>query len=196
MMTIVGEAVVEDAVLGAEFACDLAKCHGACCTLKGGRGAPLNDEEVEIIHRLYPAVERYLPEEHRAQIAREGMTEGEPGSFATVCLDGRACVFVYYEGPVAMCAFERAFLAGEIDWRKPISCHLFPIRIRYGTPNVVRYEQIEECAPGRKAGRANGTRLHSFLRDPLERALGSSWYREAQEAAGHPSDGSDGPGRA
>jgi hypothetical protein len=176
-MFIIGEAIIEDQLADEKFACDPAVCKGACCTIEGGRGAPLEDEEVEEIRRCFPAVERFLPGRSLFTIKRAGLVEGRPGDYATPCVDGRECVYVCFEQGVARCGFERAFLAGATKWRKPISCYLFPIRIRRFGQEFLRYEQIDECAAGRKRGAAEGISLWEFLKDPLVRKFGTSWYQ-------------------
>ncbi len=173
---MIGEAVVEDEVARERFACDVLQCKGACCTLPGGRGAPLEDDEVREIEKAFPEAKRYLSPEHLRAIQENGMVEGVPGSFATVCIDYRDCVFVYYEGEVARCALERAYVEGKTKWRKPISCHLFPIRVSKGYSDRLRYEQITECKPGRRKGKADSVPLYEYLKEPLVRKYGEAWY--------------------
>jgi hypothetical protein len=176
-MFVIGEVIIDDQLSGEKFACDPAACKGACCTIEGGRGAPLEDEEVEEIRKCFPAVERYLPGRSLLTIKKAGLVEGRRGDYATPCVDGRECVYVYFEQGIARCSFERAFLAGETGWRKPISCHLFPIRIRRFGQEFLRYEQIDECAAGRRRGDAEEIPLSEFLMEPLVRKFGPVWYR-------------------
>jgi len=185
-MFIVGNAILEDDLADARFACDLEGCRGACCCLEGGRGAPLADDEVTEIERAYPVVRDSLPAEHRAVLERVGLVDGGPGGFATTCVNDRACAFVYYDGEIARCAFERAYLDGRLSWRKPLSCHLFPIRVGRVFHDALRYEQISECMPGRVRGKRDGVRLTSFLREPLTRAYGTQWYAELQARTHRP----------
>jgi hypothetical protein len=175
-MFIVGEAVIDDDVAQASFCCDLTVCKGACCCLAGGRGAPLEDAEVIEIERAYPLVKRYLSEHHIRMIETEGLVEGRPGDFATVCISERECVFTCFQGGIAHCGFETAFIDGQTSWRKPLSCHLFPIRVRKFGREFVRYEQIEECHAGRARGQNEQIQLYDFLRTPLVRKYGDSWY--------------------
>ncbi len=175
-MFTIGEIHVEEEVAGVRFACNLSACKGACCTLEGGRGAPVTDLEVEEMRKALPAVEKYLPAAHREVIARKGVVDGFEGNYATHCYRDRACVFVYYEGGIAKCAFERAFLNGEIEWRKPLSCHLFPIRSSNGLMKKLRYEEISECAPAVVRGGTERIPLYRFLKDALVRAYGEAWY--------------------
>jgi hypothetical protein len=175
-MFVIGQALVEDDVGKASFCCDLDACKGACCCLEGGRGAPLEDCEVGEIRRAFPVVRGYLPDESLRVIDDRGLVEGIPGDYTTPCVGNRECVYVYLDGDVAKCSFERAYLEGKISWRKPISCHLFPIRVRRFGEDFVRYEQIDECAPGRARGENERIRLRHFLKVPLVRRFGEPWY--------------------
>lgn len=176
-MFIIGEAVIEDDLGCEKFACDPGACKGACCTLEGGRGAPLEDREVEEIRRAFPAVRAFLPPRNLEAIREAGQVEGRPGDYATPCVESRECVYVYFDGDIARCSFERAFLAGETLWRKPISCHLFPVRVRRFGEDYLRYEQIDECAAGRRRGASEGVPLSDFLKEPLVRKFGAAWYQ-------------------
>ncbi len=177
-MFIIGEAVIDDAAATASFCCELKKCKGACCTLQGGRGAPLEDDEVLEIQKAYPSAKNYLSQRSINVIEGLGMVEGSPGRYTTTCIDNRDCVFVYYDGDVAKCSLERAYEEGDTDWRKPLSCHLFPIRIRPFGQDFLRYEQIDECKPGREHGEQKNVPLRNFLKEPLVRKYGGRWYRE------------------
>jgi hypothetical protein len=180
-MFVIGETVVDDAVAQANFCCDVELCKGACCTLEGGRGAPLEDDEVLEIEKAYPIVKRYLDERNIRAIENSGLYDGSPGDFATNCIERRECVFSYFENGIAKCSFEKAFLQGETDWQKPVSCHLFPLRVRKSGRETVRYEHIEECNPGRVLGELHKTKLYDFLRAPLVRKFGEGWYKSLVE---------------
>lgn len=181
-MFVIGEAVIDDAISRVSFRCDLAVCQGACCCIAGGRGAPLADEEVQEIHRALPVVSRYLSEASLRTIETLGPVEGAWGDYATTCIDERECVFVTLQDGIALCAFERAYRDGAIAWQKPLSCHLFPIRVRGGSPPALRYEEIPECRGGRERGRHERTPLYEFLREPLVRRFGQAWYDEFRRA--------------
>ncbi len=164
--------LLEQRVLEAEFSCDLARCKGACCTMSGGAGAPVKDDEVDSVREAVNAAMPYLSDRSKVYLQEHGPLEGTPGNWATACIDNKACVFVKFEGDVATCAIEKAFHAGESSFRKPISCHLFPIRIAdFGGP-YLHYEQFDECGPGREKGKADGTRLVESVSSALSRAYG------------------------
>ena len=159
------------------FGCDLSVCKGACCTMPGAAGAPILESEIAELKRVYPKVKKYLQKDAFAVIEKKGLWQEErDGTLTIPAIRGRDCIFVTYEGDVAHCAIEKAHRNGEISgFPKPISCHLFPIRI-YPTakPDAyhVLYEEIDECEGGRVLGHVEQIPLMDFLRHPLIRALG------------------------
>lgn len=175
-MIIVDGIEIDQQVVDARFACDLSQCKGACCTLHGGSGAPLLDEELNEIAKALPIVEKYLSVEHKEEIKKSGYAEKIGDHFSTVCYDHRACVFVYYDDGTAHCTFEKAFLAGELSWRKPLSCHLFPVRVSADPSVRLRFEYISECSAALDRGKSQNTPLPVFLRDALTRLYGKEWY--------------------
>jgi len=180
-MFAVGPTLISDALLGAAFACDLGACHGACC-VEGDRGAPLEPEERAELEAALPVVHARLRPEARAVITREGVWEGDDDEgYATTTVGGRECVFVTYRGRVALCALQQAYHEGKLGWEKPLSCHLYPIRIeRYGdgpeAVDVLNYERIELCSPAEKHGRKTRAALAHTLARPLTRRYGPDWY--------------------
>ncbi|MBI5464909.1 MAG: DUF3109 family protein [Ignavibacteriales bacterium] len=179
-MFVIQEIEVRPEIALSAFACDVTACKGTCCTMSGDRGAPLLDEELKEIEAALPVVKKYLHRDHLQEIERYGAYEGSDGDWATRCIAHRACVFVVYEGSIAQCAFETAFFNKEISWQKPLSCHLFPIRIDRGNSERLRYEYISECQPALQRGTRQKTWLSDFLKDALIRAYGKAWYEEFQ----------------
>ncbi len=175
-MFVLGKVFVAEDIPRSKFCCDLPLCRGACCTIEGERGAPLRDDEVQEVVRAFPVVRPYLSRRALTIIESRGLYEGNPGDFATPCVDNRECVFAYLEDGTARCSFDHAFRGGKSTWRKPLSCHLFPIRVRNSGTDVLYYHQIEECRAGRECGRKRNTTLREFLREPLVRAYGKDWY--------------------
>lgn len=174
------QTIVDDPIPSIKFACDISACKGACCTLAGGLGAPLLNEEIVELERSFPIVKSTLPAEHLETIAQYGFYEGKPDSYTTKCCNNQACVFVTYEDGIARCAIEKAFMDGKIEWRKPLSCHLFPIRVDHEITERLRYERIAECNSALCRGEHEQIYLSNFLKDPLLRAFGFSWYRDFQ----------------
>lgn len=162
-----------------EFACDLSVCKGACCTMPADAGAPILYSEIAELERVFPVVKKYLSEQSLATIAKTGLWQREPnGSHTIPAIRGRDCIFVMYDNDnsgIAYCAIERAYRNGEIEgFPKPISCHLFPIRIYPTGENTfeIVYEAISECKGGRTRGKREHIPLLNFLESPLVRALG------------------------
>ncbi len=182
-MFVVGDALISDDMLDAPFACNLGACLGACC-VQGDSGAPLEPEERAVLEAIVPRVRKYMAPEALKVIDRDGVWEEvEPGEYATTCVDAAECVFVTYEGPVAKCAIQKAHRAGRIDFPKPLSCHLFPLRIeRIGDFEVINYEQIAMCDPARKYGRRRGVALIDAVQEALVRKFGASWFDAFREA--------------
>ncbi len=168
--------LVNNEVLQTRFYCDLNKCKGACCTLESEYGAPLLEEELPVMEEALPIALEYLPEEHRAIIEKKNFFERKDGELVTRSVNNRACVFVFYENQVAKCAYERAYFEGRIKFRKPISCHLFPIRINNFMGEVLKYERFSECTPALETGIKENTTIAEFCKDSLERKYGTEWY--------------------
>jgi hypothetical protein len=182
-MFVIGEISVHESVATTRFACDLHQCKGACCTFPGGRGAPLRDSELSEIESVFPVIAASLPKEHLEAVRENGLIDGTPGNYATQCVDGKACVFVYVDEGIARCAIERAFFEGKVSWRKPISCHLFPIRIgRDG--REIHFEHFSECAPALRKGEHEQIPVHAFVKDSLERAFGADWTNQLTNTIG------------
>ena len=182
-MFAVGNILISDDLLEAPFACNLGACHGACC-VQGDSGAPLEADERERLEEVLPAVRHRLRPEAVEVIEECGVWEEVgAGQYATTCVGQAECVFVTYRGPVASCAIHEAALEGKVDWPKPISCHLYPVRIEgLGEYEALNYEQVGICEPGVRHGRREGAQLADFLRQPLVRRYGEAWYREFEAA--------------
>jgi hypothetical protein len=174
MVAIEGITLDED-ILNSKFLCDLTQCKGACCTFPGEYGAPLLNSEIKAMNDCVEAASEYLSERSKQVLKDEGFYEGFSGTYTTVCIDKQDCVFVYYDDDIAKCALEKAFLNGKTNFRKPVSCHLFPIRVRkYGGFHLY-YEKIEECNPGIEKGLNENVLLTSTVRDALVRSFGEEW---------------------
>jgi hypothetical protein len=177
-MFSVRNITVGASITDAKFACNLSRCKGACCTMPGPKGAPLTEDETHEIEKAFPLIKKYLNEDHLRAIDERGLVERSGGEITTNCFEHRACVFVTYENGIAKCSFEKAFFQNEIGWRKPLSCHLFPIRVDHGFDDYLRYESIPECAPAVERGQAESIELSDFLKAALVRMYGEDWYEE------------------
>ncbi len=173
-----GSVLVNNEILQAKFTCDLLKCKGACCTMESEYGAPITENEIEIIEENLDIIFEYLSDGNKESIEKNGFSEIKEGELLIKSIDNKDCVFSYYEGDVAKCGIEKAYFDERIDFRKPISCHLFPIRVAdFGGP-VLRYEKYSECLPAIELGEKTGLTVAEFCKDALVRAYGEEWYNE------------------
>ncbi|HEX2869210.1 MAG TPA: DUF3109 family protein [Ignavibacteriales bacterium] len=181
VLQIDGVTVRKD-IVDSHFVCDLSKCKGACCTMESEYGAPIKKEEIEAIAKALPVVKEYLSPKHIQEIDDQGFWEEKEGELLTRSVNNRACVFVYYEGDIAKCAVEKAFKEGKIGVNKPISCHLFPIRVSRFGGDILRYERIPECYAAVENGVKLGVKIADFCRESLLRLYGESWFEKLNVA--------------
>jgi len=180
----VGNIVVRKEIVETHFKCDLLKCKGACCTFESHYGAPLKWEEISSINSVLSEVVHYLPSLHRSEIEKKGFYEVKDDEPLIRSIDNKACVFVYYENGIAKCGMEKAFIDGKTDFRKPISCHLFPIRVSDFGGDVLRYERLNECQPAIELGKKENTTVAEFCEEPLSRLYGKEWFSQFMELTG------------
>lgn len=184
-MLQIEKALVSLDVLEKKFVCELGACKGACC-VEGDSGAPLEDEEVQIIEDIYPIVEKHMTPEGKKAVAKQGKwVIDDDGDKVTPLVKNKECAYTYKskEG-IVFCAIEKAFLEKEISFQKPISCHLYPIRItKYEAYDAVNYETNRLCIPARINGEKLGVPLYKFVKVPLIRKYGEKWYNELALAA-------------
>lgn len=191
-MIVLNDILLDEHILTQPFSCDVKKCKGACCTMEGGAGAPLRNDELDSIQASVEAALPYLSEQSARIIREKGWLIADGDGLATRCIDDRDCVFVFYDGDVAKCALERAYFNGESTFRKPLSCHLFPVRVADFGGDYLYYERIEECTPALARGEATGETVLTTTQSALERAYGSEWTHAAVELARHiQQDGND-----
>ena len=185
---------IDRKIISTQFLCELSSCKGACCTFPGGSGAPVRDDEREILQACWEQVRADVPEEHRREVELYGLFEHDGEELTLRCYDDRACVFVCYDGDVAKCAIQNRYYKGDLDWEKPLSCHLFPIRVRRGKTDRLRFEEFSECRSALDAGREQKLPLVTFLEAPLRRAFGEDFYLRLREKsdAYHGTNGEDG----
>ncbi len=173
--TEIGDIILNNKIFSTHFSCDLEKCKGACCTMQSDYGAPVLENEIEVINRYLEQVKEILPPKSVKVIEKEGFWEEKEGQLLLASIDKRDCVFVYYDNDIAKCAFEKLYFQQKIDFRKPISCHLFPIRVsEFGGP-VLRFEKYRDCEPALIRGRETNTSVAEFCSEALARAFGQSF---------------------
>ncbi len=180
-MIIIDNILVSDELVQEQFVCDLMKCKGGCC-VDGDAGAPLAPEERANIDEVLPVVKEYLNEQSLAEIEKQGnyVWDNEFG-WVTPAIDGGICVYaVTDQMGVVKCGIEQAYRDGKINWKKPISCHLFPVRIKRsdsGNQEYVNYEPREDlCKPACKLGKKLKVPVYQFLKEPLIRQYGEAFY--------------------
>jgi hypothetical protein len=186
-MVEIGRTIISLDIFEKQFLCDILKCKGACC-IEGDSGAPLTDEEAEIIERDYSTFENLLPKKHKKEIEKQGFSLiDSDGDLVTPLVNDRQCAYSYYnDNGILKCAIEKAHFEGKTKFRKPVSCHLFPIRIsEYKRFDAINYEKLDICKPGRACGVSEKLPLYKFLKDPLIRKYGTEWYKDVQIAGEH-----------
>ena len=184
-MIQVDDKIISFDVFEKRFVCDLSACKGACC-VEGDAGAPLTDKELDILPYIYNEVKPYMRTEGIAEIEKQGFfVVDADGDNTTPLVNNKECAFVVFdENQMAKCTIEQAYNDGKIDFKKPISCHLFPIRIKeYCDFDAVNYEAINICKPACDCGEQLQIPVYSFLKEPLIRLYGEDWYGKLTEAA-------------
>ncbi|MDE6006486.1 MAG: DUF3109 family protein [Muribaculaceae bacterium] len=167
------------------FVCDLDACLGQCC-IDGDAGAPLGEEEAEKIAEVLPKIENELAPRALEAIREEGASYTDPdGDLVTQIVDGRDCIYTCYApGGKCLCALEKAYRAGQIPDVKPISCRLYPVRIKqYDSFTAVNLHRWKICRPAETLGKKLGIRAYQFLKEPLIARFGKDWYDELELAA-------------
>lgn len=184
-MIQIQQTLLSDDIFEETFICDLCKCKGQCC-VDGESGAPLTNEEFNQINEILPEIWNDLSPTAQEVINEQGIAYTDyDGELVTSIIKGEECVFTYFdENGICKCAIDNAYKEGRISVEKPISCHLYPIRLtEYEEYTAVNYHRWSICEPAVKLGRKNGLPLYRFLKEPLIRKFGEEWYNEVCEAS-------------
>lgn len=183
-MLQIGDVILSLDIVEKKFLCDIGKCKGACCE-HGDAGAPLEAEEEAILEEIYPQVKPFLREEGILAIEEQGFAVLDiEADLVTPLRDGKECAFTIYEGGIAQCGIEKAYEAGLIDFKKPISCELYPIRAKkYSSFEGLNYDQWDLCKVAEVLGEKKGLPVYKFLKNPLIRKYGETWYEELEKTA-------------
>jgi hypothetical protein len=181
-MIQIGETIVSQVAFEHAFCCDLSKCKGACC-VEGDAGAPLLPSEVPILESIQDAIRPFLRPEGLAALEAQGVAvKDHDGEWVTPLVDGRECAYVTFDEGVAKCGIEQAAAAGAVDWPKPISCHLYPIRVtKYQDFDALNVHHWKVCEPACSLGQELKLPVFRFLQGALVRAYGPAWMEEAEE---------------
>lgn len=179
-----GKTIVSEEILEEDFVCNLSACHGACC-VDGDAGAPLDEDETKILEEIYPAVKPFLRQEGIDAIESQGTwVTGHDGDFETPLINGRDCAYVIYDGKTALCGIEQAYNQKIISWKKPVSCHLYPIRIKaFSDFSAVNYHKWYICSDACTLGKELQVPVYKFVKEALIRKFGESWYEELEKVA-------------
>jgi hypothetical protein len=183
-MLRIGDTIFSFDILEKKFRCDLPQCLGNCCRY-GDSGAPLSVEETLILEDIWGEVKPYLRSEGIDTIERTGRSVKDfENDWVTPLIHNEECAYTTLSDGIYFCAIEQAWADGKITFRKPLSCHLFPIRMKqYSDFRAVNYQEIAICKPGRESGKEKGVYVYEFLKEPLVRALGEELYTELCIAA-------------
>ncbi|MDP5101500.1 MAG: DUF3109 family protein [Nonlabens sp.] len=180
-----GKTIVSDDLLEKEFVCNLTACKGACC-VAGEAGAPLEQKELDILDREYEKIKPYLRPEGIAAIQSQGTwIERESGELETPLVNGAECAYTTFsENGTALCGIEAAYRDGATQFYKPVSCHLYPVRIQeYTDFKAVNYHKWDICDPACALGEELSVPVYKFLKESLVRKFGLAWYEELEEIA-------------
>jgi hypothetical protein len=183
-MIAIANTLVSESIVEKKFLCDLNACKGACC-VAGESGAPLEKKELLELKEAYPFVKPYMTAEGIASIEKNGVfvidTDGDD---TTPLVDGKHCAFVYFENEIALCSIEKAWKEKKILFQKPISCHLYPIRITSKKNyDEVNYQKWNVCKPACKCGAKQDIPIYKFVKSALIRKYGKKWYSHLERAA-------------
>jgi hypothetical protein len=183
-MLRINDTIFSFDILEKKFVCDLSTCNGNCCRY-GDSGAPLSNTEAIILNEIWPLLKPYLRQEGINAIEREGASMVDfQNELVTPLIGNEECAYTVMDGTIFKCGIENAWKDGKISFRKPISCHLFPIRIKhFSSFKGVNYEELSICNCARQKGSKEGIFVYEFLKEPLIRAVGIETYDELCIAA-------------
>lgn len=182
-MILIDDTCISDDIAEKFFVCNLEKCKGACC-VEGDLGAPLEESELPVLEDIYEAVKPYLTPEGIAAIEEQGKyIKDWEGDYSTTTINDRECAYAFYDDRgILKCGIEQAYLEGKTGFKKPISCHLYPIRItKYENFHALNYDRWSICSDACTLGEQLGVEVYRFLKEPLIRAYGEEWYRQLTE---------------
>lgn len=181
-----GKTIVSEDIIEKEFVCNLSACKGACC-VDGDAGAPLDKEEAQILKDIYPKVKPYLRQEGIDAIEAQGafVISEDDGELETPLINGADCAYVIYDDKdVALCGIEAAYRNGDVSWKKPVSCELYPIRVQdYTEFSAVNYHKWQICDDACSLGKELQVPVYKFVKNALIRKFGEDWYAELEKIA-------------
>lgn len=180
-----GKTIVSEEIIENDFVCNLNACKGQCC-IDGDAGAPLEKEEVQVLEEIYPKIKSYLSNEGIRAIEKQGTSIiTSDGELETPLINNKACAYVIYdENKTAKCGIEKAYNEEKVNWKKPVSCHLYPVRVKeYSEFSAVNYHKWHICDSACELGKQLKTPIYKFVKEALIRKFGEDWYMELEEIA-------------
>ncbi len=195
-MLIIQDVLVSNDVVEKHFLCNLNACKGACC-VEGDSGAPLESHERQILSQIYEDVKPYLTTEGIQAIEEAGVSVyyDEAEEYGTPLIDNGPCAFITYDQlGIAKCGIEQAHIDGKIDFKKPISCHLYPIRVEANEESgfeAMNYDKWDICSAACELGKKKQLPVYKFLKDAIIRKYGEDFYEELDAAANYMSENND-----
>ncbi len=185
VMFQLGKTIVSEDIIEKDFVCNLSACKGACC-IDGDAGAPLEEEEAKVLESIYPKVKPFLRREGIEAIEKQGTSiKTEEGELETPLINGADCAYVIFDdNKVALCAIEEAYNQGEVAFKKPVSCHLYPVRVKdYSEFSAVNYHRWQVCDDACILGKELQVPIYKFVKEALIRKFGADWYTELEKVA-------------
>lgn len=185
MIFELGNTLVSEDILKEEFVCNISKCKGQCC-VDGDAGAPLEEEEINILKNIYSEVKPYLRKEGIDAIEKQGeYVVDYDGEYVTPLVKGKECAYVIFdENGITKCGIEKAFEEKKVDFQKPISCHLYPIRVKkYKDFEGINYDVWDICSDACTLGQELKVPVYKFTKNALIRKYGENWYKELEQVA-------------
>jgi hypothetical protein len=185
LMINIDKSLVSLAAIEEKFTCDIKKCKGACCVL-GESGAPLLEDEVAVLEKIFPLIKDYLQPKGVEAIEKLGIfVIDADDDLVTPLIDGKECAFTTFDkNGIAKCGIEKAWEDGKVSFRKPLSCHLYPIRIhKYKVYDAVNYDKWSICKPAELLGEKTCLPVYQFVKDALVRKYGADWFLNLETVA-------------
>lgn len=185
-MIAIDKTLISEDLLDKKFVCDLNACKGACC-VAGDSGAPLDEDELPILRSILEKVKPFMVKKGIKAIEKNGpyVVDSDGDYTTTLVSEGAECAFVFFdETNTAKCAIEKAYYESVIDWKKPISCHLYPVRItKHKNYEAVNYSKWDICEPACACGKKLDVPVYKFLKEPLIRKYGKNWFKQLEKSA-------------
>ena len=173
-----GKTIVSEDIIEKEFVCNLSACKGICC-VEGDAGAPLSQEETKILEDIYPTIKPFLRPEGIEAIEKQGTwIKNDFDELETPLVNDAECAYVTFDDKgTSLCGIEEAYNKGLVDWKKPVSCHLYPVRVKdYAEFAAVNYHKWDICDDACSLGKELQVPVYKFVKEALIRKFGENWY--------------------